>query len=191
MIYRYSDRELEKIIESIVVLRDTREQKNQHILDWMDKFEHKSGAVGIKHRAKKLDSGDYSMYIPKQPDFGIDGDLYFDRQFIVERKKDLDELSGNLTANRDRFANEFSRHPAKRFHLIVEKGSYTDIFMHKYGFHNERGGIRPNSYIASLLAFQVRYNICVHFCDKKYSPELLWGLIRQFTLDWFNGEGGG
>lgn len=191
MKYRYTDRELESIIESIVCLCDTREQKNQHILDWLDKFEHKSGAVGIKHRAKKLTSGDYSFYIPRQDSLGIMGDIYFDNQFIIERKKDLDELSGNLTANRERFANEFTRHPARRFHLIVEKGSYMDIFEHKYGFHNERGGIRPNSYIASILAFQVKYNISIHFCDKKRSPELLWGLIRQYALDWFNDEGGG
>ena len=140
MKYRYTDRELESIIESIVVLTDTREQKNQHILDWLDKFEHKSGAVGIKHRAKKLTSGDYSFYIPRQDSLGIMGDIYFDNQFIIERKKDLDELSGNLTTNRERFANEFSRHPAKRFHLIVEGGSYNDIYEHRYGFHNSRGG---------------------------------------------------
>jgi ERCC4-type nuclease len=189
--YRYTDRELESIVESIVVLTDTREQKNQHILDWLDKFEHKSGAVGIKHRAKKLTSGDYSFYIPRQDSLGIMGDIYFDNQFIIERKKDLDELSGNLTTNRERFANEFTRHPAKRFHLIVEGGSYNDIYDFKYGFHNQRGGIRPNVYMANLLAFQSRYNINAYFVSKKHSPELLWGLIRNHALRYFEDEGGG
>ena len=191
MKYRYTDRELESIVESIVVLSDSREQKNQHILDWLDKFEHKSGEVGVKHRAKKLTSGDYSFYIPRQDSLGIMGDIYFDNRFIIERKKDLDELSGNLTTNRERFANEFERHPSKRFHLIIEGGSYNDIYEHRYGFHNSRGGIRPNVYMANLLAFQSRYNINAYFVSKKHSPELLWGLIRNHALRYFEDEGGG
>lgn len=188
MKYRYTDRELESVVESIVCLCDTREQKNQHILDWLDKFEHKSGAVGIKYRKKALKSGDYSFIVSRNPDLGIMGDIYFDNQFIIERKKDLDELSGNLTANRERFANEFTRHPARRFHLIVEKGSYDDIYDFRYGTHNLRGGIRPNVYMANLLTFQCRYNINVYFTSTKHSPELLWGLIRHHALIYFSGE---
>lgn len=182
MKYRYTDRELESIVESIVCLCDTREQKNQHILDWLDKFEHKSGEVGIKHRAKKLTSGDYSFYIPRQDSLGIMGDIYFDNQFIIERKKDLDELSGNLTTNRDRFANEFSRTNAYKYHMIIENGSLDDICNHRYA-----SKLPPKSYLASLTSFCTKYNIALYFVSKNHSANVMWNLIRQCTFEYFRG----
>ena len=38
--------EIDQLVRSIVILTDTREQKNQHILDWLDKkkIPHKTKA---------------------------------------------------------------------------------------------------------------------------------------------------
>ena len=45
-LYKYTDKEIDQLVRSIVILTDTREQKNQHILDWFDKkkIPHKTKA---------------------------------------------------------------------------------------------------------------------------------------------------
>ena len=98
-LYKYTDKEIERLIKSIVILTDTREQKNQHILDWLDKKK-------IPHKTKALQNGDYSFYIPATSDLNIDRDLYFDKEIMVERKGSLEELSGNFSQQRTRFEEE-------------------------------------------------------------------------------------
>ena len=58
MNYKFSDVELKKILKELVILIDTREKSNKHIIKW---FEEKK----IKYKVQKLDYGDYSAYIPK------------------------------------------------------------------------------------------------------------------------------
>ena len=55
--YKYTDKEKQEIINSMVVLVDTREKNNQTLLDIWDK-------KGLKYKKKKLDYGDYSVMIP-------------------------------------------------------------------------------------------------------------------------------
>ena len=50
-LYKYTDKEIDQLVRSIVILTDTREQKNQHILDWFDKKK-------IPHKTKALSNGD-------------------------------------------------------------------------------------------------------------------------------------
>ena len=59
-LYKYTDKEIDQLVKSIVILTDTREQKNQHILDWLDKKK-------IPHKTKALPNGDYSFYVPANP----------------------------------------------------------------------------------------------------------------------------
>ena len=40
-LFKYTDKELEDILKSIVVLVDTREQENIHITDYLDKKKRK------------------------------------------------------------------------------------------------------------------------------------------------------
>lgn len=57
--YNYSDTELKEILGSMVIIVDTREQKNQHVLDYLRKKN-----VSIKFKGMK--TGDYSAIIPKK-----------------------------------------------------------------------------------------------------------------------------
>ena len=36
-LYKYTDKELEQLVKSIVILVDTREKQNAHIIEWLDK----------------------------------------------------------------------------------------------------------------------------------------------------------
>lgn len=96
-------------MKKVTVVVDTREQKNQHIIEALDN-------LGVMHENRKLDFGDYS--------FVIDG-RDFSHSCVVERKADIDELYGNFTADRERIEKEFdtiSRN-AKQCILLLENCS--------------------------------------------------------------------
>ena len=71
----------------MVILIDTREKVNDHILNYFNK-------KNIAYRQQALEFGDYSFMLPK-----VDGllcnELYFHKEIVIERKNSLEELSGN------------------------------------------------------------------------------------------------
>lgn len=156
------------MVKSIVILTDTREQKNSHILDWLDKKK-------IPHKTKALQNGDYSFYVPKNPELNIERDLYFDHEIMVERKGSLEELSGNFSQNRARFEEEMATFAGKKY-LLIENGSYADVVEGKYDtkFSNK-------AYLASLHTFNQRYGLELMFMpDPRYSGYFLYGVFTYF-----------
>ena len=95
--YKFSVEEIKKLTKSMVILVDSREKKNTHILDYFRKQK-------ISFHTEKLEYGDYSFMIPAA---AAGGDIFFHRDCVVERKASLEELSGNLTGERERFEKEF------------------------------------------------------------------------------------
>ena len=55
-----TDRKIGEILEDMVVIVDSREKKNEHILEYLN-------GEGIKWRVEKLDSADYSFVLPNYP----------------------------------------------------------------------------------------------------------------------------
>lgn len=110
--YKYTDTEVKKLLKSMVVIIDTNEQVYDHISSWFDKKK-------IPYIRQNMNFGDYGCYIPANTDLGIPRDLYFD--CVVERKAHLEEISGNLSADRTRLENEFIRGKNSRFILMIEK----------------------------------------------------------------------
>ena len=113
--------------------------------------------------AKSLTLGDYSCFLPANPDLGIIRDTYID--CYVERKGSLEELSGNFTNDRNRLEEEFQRAKGKRFIVMIEESAGLEkIIEHKYQTeYNEK------SYLASLFSFGHRYGLDIHFISKKYA----------------------
>ena len=87
--YKYTDKEMKKVLDNLVVIVDSREQNNQHILDFFNK-------KNIPYKVVKNDFGDYTAMIPKNTITGFTSDLYFDRDIAIERKNSIDEIAGNL-----------------------------------------------------------------------------------------------
>ena len=119
MNYKFSDKELKDILKKLVILVDTREKSNKHILEW---FNEKK----IKYKIQKLDYGDYSAYIPKGGIKGIDRDIYFTQSICIERKANIDEMAGNLKEGAVRLKNEllsFNKYGIKYF-IFVEDNLY-------------------------------------------------------------------
>ena len=125
----------------------------------------------IPYMTRKLDTGDYSAQL---------GILTFERDIIVERKHNLDELCGNFTADRERFEREFIRAKAygTKVFLIVENATWTDVFIGNY-----RSKFQPKSMIASLLSWMVRFNITVLFCKPEETGKIVYGIFYYYARE--------
>ena len=84
----------EKFAKGVVVICDTREQKNSHIISALDK-------LGIKHKTQKLDYGDYSFTFSNRI-----CSLDFRQTCVVERKANVDEVYSNIIDDRKRIEKE-------------------------------------------------------------------------------------
>ncbi|KLA12524.1 hypothetical protein B4087_4996 [Bacillus cereus] len=147
--YRYSDAELKEILDTLEIMVDTREQKNQHVLDYFRKKD-------VKFRLRKIDTADYSAVIPKNPEMGITRDIYLSAG--IERKNGVDELVQSIK-DRTRFENELIRASKHPFVLYVEDlNGYLKILKGEY-----RSKYKPEALLGSLKTFEVRYNFSTVF----------------------------
>lgn len=171
--YKYTDKEMDELISSIVILIDTREQKCQHILDYFDR-------KNIKYKKKALSYGDYSFMIEENNKLSIPRDLYFDKRIVVERKGSLEEISGNLTNGRDRFEKELCLAPENKV-LLIENGSYEDIATGNYDTKYNK-----KSFWASIHSMWFKYDIPVFFMpDNKYSGLFIRGYFEYYLKNLF------
>ena len=154
----YTDAEIKTRLQEMCVLCDTREQENGHVVGYFEQNK-------VPHRDQKLDTGDYSFAL---------GDAVFSDEVVIEKKNGLDEIAGNFTADRARFENEFLRAQAQgiKIFLLVENASYADIESHNY-----RSKLQPKAFLASLLAWQAKYNITIVFCRKCETGKLIYGIL--------------
>jgi len=91
--YKFTDKEVNELLKNMVVLVDTREQANDHIIDWFNKSKK-------KYKVQKLDYGDYGCYLPLGSFMGQTRDIYFTDELVIERKFCIDELAMNLKDNK-------------------------------------------------------------------------------------------
>lgn len=204
--YRYTEKELNELLKSITIVVDTRENANDHIIKYFDDKK-------IPHISRKLDYGDYSCFLPANPELGIMRDTYFD--CVIERKGHLEELSGNLTTDRTRLENEFIRGKDSRFLLMIEKKENKEAMalvnnlvktstmkldnnqmeilrsaMNAIGGfedianHKYDTQYNENSFIASLFAFAHRYGIDIHFIDKRYSGKFIHEQLKYYVREY-------
>ena len=159
---------MEELISSIIILIDTREKVNSHITDYFDRKE-------ISYKKKALDYGDYSFMIPANEKLSIPRDLYFNTTCVIERKASLEEISNNLTKERDRFEKELCLAPKTKV-LLIKNASYEDIATGNYDTKYNR-----KSFIASIHSFWFKYNIPVMFMpNNQYS-----GLFIREYFEYF------
>lgn len=154
------DTTIKKLLKTAVVLVDTREQENSHILSFLQKKK-------IPYKVLKQNTGDYSIMLPKNNELGIIHDIYI--QAAIERKGSLDEIVANLSRDRTRLENELIRSKPIGFTLLIENARYKDILNHQY-----RSRMTELSVIASLMSFKARYNFSLIFLDKEESPAYIY-----------------
>lgn len=158
MVKHWTETELTAKLKDLQIIADSREQVNNHLTDYWDKKK-------VPYFTRKLDIGDYSAQL---------GEMTLEKDVVIERKRNLDEICGNLTADRDRFEREFLRAKAlgTKVFLIVENATWTDIYLQNY-----RSQLTPKSLMASLMSWQVRFNITVIFCEPENTPRLIHQIL--------------
>ena len=170
--FKYTDKEMDELVSSLTILVDSREKVNDHILDYFDR-------KSIPYKKKALDYGDYSFFIPANEKLSIPRDLYFNNQVVIERKASLEEISGNLTKERDRFEKELCLAPKTKV-LLIENANYSDIATGNY-----KTQYNKKSFWASIHSFWFKYNIPVMFMpDNQYSGLFIRGFFEYYLKNY-------
>ncbi|MDE7418224.1 MAG: ERCC4 domain-containing protein [Lachnospiraceae bacterium] len=169
--YKFPIGEIKRMTKSIVVIVDSREKKNSHIVGYFEK-------QGISYQIGALEYGDYSFMIPAS---AADEDIYFHRDIVIERKASLEELSGNLAQERERFEKEFLKagnDGAKVYLMIEAPGGYSDIIGHKY-----RTEFTPAAYMASLKTFEHRFDANIQFISPEYAGYYIVSTFQYYARE--------
>lgn len=172
--YKFSLSQIRELEKNIVILIDTREKKNEHIINYFEK-------VGIKYKYQKLDYGDYTFML--QAGNGLSNEVYFHDEIVIERKASLEELSNNLTHKREQFEKELLKAKSNncKFFLAVENPLGINAIMEK-AYNTE---MKPISYVASLRTYEQRYNIHLGFLDKSYMGYYINSSFIYFMREFF------
>lgn len=161
---------IEDSLASMTILHDTREQQT-------DRARRRYAAFGVPTEAAVLDYGDYT-YQAQLPD----GRLVYDTSgriepiCAVERKMNLDELAACFTRERKRFEAEMIRckdHGGRMF-LLVENATWENLLLGRY-----RSKFAPEAYLASIVAWTIRYDLQVIFCTQDSSPRLIREILYR------------
>jgi len=169
-----SDAQIKKILENITIIVDSREKKNEHIIDYF--LEH-----GINWEKKALSCGDYSVILNIDIE-GFPKEVDLRNEVVVERKNSLEELSSNFTSGRTNFENEFSLGFDKGTQMFLlienEESIFNNIKNNKYN-----SSYNSNSFMASLITFMHRYKINILNSSKELTGELIYKTLYYYTRE--------
>lgn len=132
-----------------VILQDTREQKPLEFGD-------------TPVEVATLSVGDYGVRCGSKV-----------LPIAFERKSQIDAL-GTIGGGRARFEREIERSAA-----LVYFGVVVEVTLEKFLMGHPRSAMNPVSAIGSLVAWDLRSNVHVHYCD---SRALAAALIRKYLL---------
>lgn len=157
----------------MIILVDSREQNTENLRIRCEGFNCPSERC-------KLNVGDYTFkYQNDQEEW-----KYGSQIAVCERKQGLTELCNNFTKDRERFKREFERakEDGCHVHLIIEGDNYEKLFAHKY-----QSKLLPQSLIASLLSWSIRYNFQIHFVRAencgRLIKEILHYSLREYLIN--------
>lgn len=160
--------DIENCLRSMVILVDTREQPSDRALKRYKSFQ-------CPYRRQKLDFGDYSA------EFTLPDGQTVKVNAAIERKMNLEELSGCLTKDRDRFRREFERsqEAGASMYLLVENATWENLVNGKY-----RTKFNKNAFTGSITAWIARYDLKPIFCKAETSGLLIREILfREMKKD--------
>lgn len=144
-----------------MIVCDTREKKNEHILRYLDFW-------NIPYRVEKLDTGDYLDDV--RPNV------------VIDRKQNLAELCGNLFSDdKGRFWREVRRAKTDRIRLIflIEQGgkfkTLQDVPQWKSRFTKITGYQLYNEMCRCHIAYGVEF----WFCDKRSTGKKIVEILAK------------
>lgn len=157
--------DIDKCIDSIQILVDTREQDTE-------RARKRLSMLPCPFSRNTLLFGDYS-YSFSQPNGLL---TPMGGKFAIERKMNLDELASCFTHDRARFEREFERanKAGADMVLIIENATYENLLNGKY-----RSRFKPDAFLASLIAWEIRYGFRVVMCKEESTPRLIYEYCKR------------
>ncbi|MSA63212.1 ERCC4-type nuclease [Clostridium butyricum] len=181
MRYRYTDKEMKKILDNIVVIVDSREQNNQHIIEFFNK-------KNIPYKTIKNDFGDYTAMLPAGTLTGFTSDIYFDRDIAIERKNSIDEIAGNLKEDAARIKKELAhmnKYDIKYFFFVEDKNFHENL---RNG--NFRSQYDPFTLMQRIKkGIEAEYNTVIVPIDKKFIGSEIYYTLQGFVYNLFKHKG--
>lgn len=157
--------ELEKCLDSMVLLVDTREQPTPRLQARIE-------ISGLPYERRKLDQEDYSCKCTLPGGEELD----FSSRVAIERKMDLDELCLCFGKERKRFEREFERAKENgcKIYLLVENGNWEKAYNAKY-----QSQYNQKALVASIDAFRARYGMQLDFCKEETTGRLIRDILYR------------
>ena len=156
-------------MKNYIILTDTRQQKEQHILKEFDKQQ-------ILHIRTGLPSADY-MALRYRNGF------YLDYSTLIDTKKDLEEISSNLcnTQNHERIKREIERARqlgCKNFIFLIGDSKVKHIadIQNWRSLHTK---VRGYVLLKIMQTMTERYGIRFIFCQKKDMGKKIIELLEK------------
>lgn len=158
-------------MKDFIILTDSRQQKENHILKEFDKQK-------ILHIRTGLPSADYMAlrYSPEKS-------FYLDYTILIDTKKDLEEISGNLcnTKNHERIKREIERAKelgCKEFYFIIGDNKIKTISDLKE-WSSKRTRVKGSVLVKIFKTMAERYNVKFVICEKKKMGEKIVKLLGR------------
>ena len=142
---------------SFSIIIDSRE-KDKSIRECLTRMK-------IPYIVKKLDFGDIS--------FNYKGKSY-EKEFVIERKMSVSEISGNFTKGSKRFEREFKRGKKAKILVMIE-GSERDVTTHNY-----KSSITSKELSDRMRTWSLHFRLTIHFVEKDKATEFILKEIKQF-----------
>lgn len=181
MRYKFTDKEMKKALDSMVVIVDTREQNNQHILEFFKK-------KNIPYKVVKNDFGDYTAMIPKGTINQFTCDIYFDRDIAIERKNSIDEIAGNLKDDAARLKKELAhmnKYDIKYFFFVEDKDYHANL---RNG--NFRSQYDPFTLMQRIKkGIEAEYDTVIVPIDKQCIASEIYYTLQAFVYALFKHKG--
>lgn len=144
---------------------DSREKKFDHILAQFDR-------MGVKHFVSKLPVGDY---------ISLDN-----ARRAIDRKRNLQELCGNICQGHERFRRELERARDLGIQLVflVEHSRHIRSLSDVRHWKNPRLSVSPYALngpalYQRLVTIENRYGTTFHFCNKAETGEKIIELLQN------------
>lgn len=144
-----------------MIICDTRERKNQHILDYFDRH-------NIEYEIRKLDTADY--WNDENPNV------------LIDRKQNLNEVAQNLcSVDSSRFWREIRRSYSekKKMIILVEHGSNIKSLADVSSWQSKYSRISGSRLQQEMYRIGISYNITWEFCSKRSTGKRIMELLTE------------
>lgn len=143
-----------------MIIVDTREKKNAHILKYFDRN-------GIEYKLQKMDVADYQ----------VEGK----EKLVIDRKQNLDELARNLMNRNDhaRFWKEVRRAKEGGIKMLVlcEHGGQIRSIQDVAGWHSKYSPVSGRALMEEIYRVHIAYGVEFLFCDKRSTGKKIIELL--------------